>query len=102
MQTSSPQAALLIQDRAVADGSGTDVSSKPSGMKNMDENMIIKPSQDIQRTIETQLRESITNSQKQMADVHRAVQESFQNFVRLLAQFRPGAQQFNIRKLKKL
>lgn len=73
---------------------------KPSGMKNMGENTVFKPQNNLQnhdinvaRQSDINIRNSIASNQERLAEANRAIQEAFRNFFALLGQFRASAAQ---------
>ena len=79
-----------------------ETTAKPSGMKNINENIVNKPhvNQNLQPentniVVQPQTNDNLASNQNRMDAINKAIQLSFLNFFRMLGQFRAGAEQFN-------
>lgn len=75
---------------------------KPSGMKNMNENIINKPhlnqrlrAENTNIVVEPQTNDNRAINQQKMDAIHNAIQQGFLNFFRMFGQFQARAQQLN-------
>ena len=75
---------------------------KPSGMKNINENIVNKPNmnqnlkaENTNIVVEPQTNDNVASNQDRMDAINKAIQQGFLNFFRMFGQFQARAQQLN-------